>query len=620
MSDADNNTTNPLIEFQEDGRAAVLQYDLPTSSTYHGVRLVDLTIPRAWFRDLGTQPGPDVKDPPAEPILPLLPPALARVESELRATGDADDAIRADKWHDAFNEAVAQDEAVTEGRIAAAKALEGFLGKIKDLTILQDERWEEVWRQVRDEAYAEVAQNLVNTDLWFDEYQHLLGSESEAQGDDLRPWLYMTRSTATGAEPGDRAQAGLSVKDIVALAASGIRVVPVMLQSGRVAGKLVREPDETEPRIVVLEYYRLSSYLGDYGAGKTLNTFTLLPGEESTITIRTWKQIAETRIQSSSILDSYEDQVADEFQEDVQNESTNRRQNSESEGWNVETSASASWGFGRASVKAGAHGTYNSSREDFARNVNNALTKHAAKASHQRKVEINSSTEQREEAGEEVLVTRTIKNINLSRVMNFVFRELNQEFISYLHLTDIRVAFVNGFPLATRVVTLPELNDLLIDYIVPAHRKEVFDSILQAYQQVLDFRDNTVALIETAPDQYLRVKRGALTDDPELSEGQHFDAETPGIIIGKNNNILPTDAIIVDALLGKGMALDQYALDSQDETLRAKKVDNDFSEAEVERLRLALEIVRNKDAEQAELFEKLFEVEAEIEGGEEGGG
>jgi hypothetical protein len=68
------------------------------------------------------------------------------------------------------------------------------------------------------------------------------------------------------------------------------------------------------------------------------------------------------------------------------------------------------------------------------------------------------------------------------------------------------------------------------------------------------------------------------------------------------------------------MALDQYALDSQEETLRAKKVDNDFSEAEVERLRLALEIVRNKDAEQAELFEKLFEVEAEIEGGEEGGG
>lgn len=620
MNDADNTITSPLIEFQEDGRAAVLQYDLPTSATYHGVRLVDLTIPRAWFKDLGTQPGPDVEDPPAEPLIPLLPPALASVESELRATGDADDAIRADKWHDAFNEAVAQDEAVKEGRIAAAKALEGFLGKIKDLTIFQDERWEEVWRLVRDEAYAEVAQNLENTDLWFDEYHDMLGSEPEAHGEDLRPWQYMTRSTAPGAEPGDRAQGGFSIRDIVALAASGIRVVPVMLQSGKVVGKLVREPDESDPRIVVAEYYRLSSYLGDYGAGKTLNTFTLLPGEESTITIRTWKQIAETRIQSSSILDSYEDTVADEFQEDVQNESSNRRQGSKSEGWNVETSASASWGFGSASVKAGAHGTYNSSREDFARNVNNALTKHAAKASHQRKVEINSSTEQREEAGEEVLVTRTIKNINLSRVMNFVFRELNQEFISYLHFTDIRVAFVNGFPLATRVVTLPELNDLLFDYIVPAHRKEVFDSILRAYQRVLDFRDNTVALIETAPDGYLRIKRGALSDDPELSEGQHFDAETPGIIIGKNTNILPTDAIIVDALLGKGVALDQYALDSQEETLRAKKVDSDFSEAEVERLRLALEIVRNNDAERAELFEKLFEVEPEIEGGEEGGG
>jgi hypothetical protein len=315
-------------------------------------------------------------------------------------------------------------------------------------------------------------------------------------------------------------------------------------------------------------------------------------------------------IQSSSILDSYEDEVANEFQTGVQEEHSNKSDVDEANSWGVKASASSSWGFGKASVKGEVKESYNSSREDFARNVHNTLAKHVAKASHQRKIEINSSTERRVEEGEENLVTRILKNINLSRVMNFVFRELNQEFISYLHLVDLRVAFVNGFPQSTRVYTLSELDKLLEWAIIEEHRDEIRNSIIEACSSVLDFRDECRALIELKELEedvsYYRVCRGALSEDPDLAEGQDFDKQTPGIIVKKMSNILPTAAIVVDALLGEGIALDQYALSSQEETIRAKRAENALSEGEKDKLRLALEIIQNKDEERAKLFSQLF--------------
>jgi hypothetical protein len=187
---------------------------------------------------------------------------------------------------------------------------------------------------------------------------------------------------------------------------------------------------------------------------------------------------------------------------------------------------------------------------------------------------------------------------------------LNQEFISYLHLVDLRIAFVNAFPQSTKVYTLSEIDQLLDWAIVEQHREEIRTSITDAYRSVLDFGDEIRELIEfkelETGSGYWRVNRGALSEDPDLAEGQGFDAQTPGIIIRKTTSILPTDAIIVDALLGKGVALDQYALDSQIETLRAKRAENALSEAEEDKLRLAFKIIQSNDEERAKLFHWLF--------------
>jgi hypothetical protein len=617
MSKAKN---DPLISFEKNGRAAVLQYNLPTSSTYSGIRLVDLEIDTDWFTE-DAKKTPDspseyapgiVLDPPPSSIV-SLPDRIITIVDNLRETGDADDGNIAGLWDPILAEVIAKDQAVNEGKIRADKALDELLRV--DIPGPLYKEFSVIIETAMREAYEWMSDNLEYTSLWMDGYKDMVSQENISQEDSNLVYHSILPTQTPKSKK-------FTNKKIVTLAQSNRRVVPTMLQSGEIIGNVVTEPNEAQPRIVLVEHYRLSSYLGNYGAGKTLNTFTLLPGEESTITIRTWKQIKEILAENSSILDSYEEGNANEFQKDIQKEHSNKDKVDEANSWGVEANASATWAWGSASVKAEAKGSHNSSREDFARNVNNTLSKHSANASHQRKIEINSSTERQEEEGEEISVTRILKNLNLSRVMNFVFRELNQEFISYLHLVDLRIAFVNGFPQSTRVYTLSELDNLLDWAIIEEKdRNLIKDSIINAYKSLLDFNDEPCELVkwqENEKDGFWRVRRGALSDDKELEEGQKFDEQTSGIIVKKMINILPTDAIIVDALLGEGIALDQFALSSQEEAIRAKRIANALSESEKDKLDLALKIIENKDTEMAQLFSQLFPpVRVEEEGGDE---
>ena len=42
------------------------------------------------------------------------------------------------------------------------------------------------------------------------------------------------------------------------------------------------------------------------------------------------------------------------------------------------------------------------------------------------------------ETGEETVIERELANINVGRTLNFAFRQMNQEFYSFLHLVDVR--------------------------------------------------------------------------------------------------------------------------------------------------------------------------------------
>lgn len=237
--------------------------------------------------------------------------------------------------------------------------------------------------------------------------------------------------------------------------------------------------------LLLIEEYRLSSFHGDYGVGRTLKTFTLLPGEKTTISLQTYKRRTENARRASSILDSYSKESANDFESSVQREQSNKSNVAKSFSYRAEAEAEANWGWGSAKVSGGVSGSSRSSRQQFSKNVFNATSKHAARASAQRDVEVNTSYEVRTEEGEETSVKREISNVNSSRTLNFIFRQLNQEFITVLHLVDIRVGFYNGYPPSSRELPLHELDTLLDEVVDEDQRETVAKAVIAEIKSIV---------------------------------------------------------------------------------------------------------------------------------------
>ena len=360
----------------------------------------------------------------------------------------------------------------------------------------------------------------------------------------------------------------------------------VMVPSVGWAGNLVYTPhpiDSSEkPKIFLVERYGVSSFLGDYGMGKTVKTFTLLPGETTRISMRTWQSTKESRQESSSIIDSHEQSARERFADKIQNETTDKQTKSKTEEWHVEAEVSASWGFGSASVSGGGSGEYSSGREQFAKQAAESVKEHAAEASSKREMSVTSSSEREEESGSETIIERTISNANMRRVLNFVFRELNQEYITKLHLKDVRVAFTNGRRDSWREVPISGLLGFLEEFVIESKIPKVARAILKVAGFIADREDVMVPTLERVnlvdhgtrieiepatldnngefpvptPTSYYRFKSGPLNQE---------EASNPvdGVLLNDSRITMRTDSVIVEALLGQADALDEYAMSIQ---------------------------------------------------------
>lgn len=379
-------------------------------------------------------------------------------------------------------------------------------------------------------------------------------------------------------------------------------------------------PMVNKQRILLVERHRLSSFLGSYGAGRTIKTFTLLPGEKTRISIKTYSRKEQDIKNASSILDSFDQTSTQDFEKSVQAEQSDKRSASENMSYYVDAEANFNWGWGSAGVKAGVKGGTNSSREEFAKNLSNATQKHASKASAKRDVQVNTSSEVKEQQGEETEIVREIQNINVSRTLNFVFRQMNQEYITILHLADVRLAYWNGDPADKQEFTLPQLETMLERYVKPEHHAKVRDAIVSELSYVFDYKDQSYPLIEerallkdpTKPAEaegnllkrYLRVRKDLQStySDPQSKT----KITVPGIILFADKNVMRTDGIIVDAILGAGDGLDAYSHGLQDETIREKMLGNNLREGQILREKLGQRLVAEKLADQAKIFHDCF--------------
>jgi hypothetical protein len=367
-------------------------------------------------------------------------------------------------------------------------------------------------------------------------------------------------------------------------------------------------PAPPRPRLLLVEVYRLSSYLGAYGAGRVLKTFTLLPGEKTKISVKSYTRRTTDAKQASSILDSFTKESADDFESSMSQEQSDKKTESENFEYHAEAEASASWGWGSAKVSGGVKGGTASSREEFAKNVSNATQKHTAKASAKRDVQVNTSYEVKEETGEETSIERTIENVNLSRTLNFVFRQMNQQFVTILHLVDARIAFFNGHAAAAREVTLPEIDRLLDEFVVAERRAEVREAVLAQIRSVRDHEGIDRPFVEDvdlgAGDKYLRIKRDLLFSYTEPVTEQKIDFT--GVPLAIDKYTMRTEGVIVEALLGQADALDEYAKELQLLEVRRRRADVEKLEAEARRAELVVSVGRSGDADAAKVLANLL--------------
>jgi hypothetical protein len=411
------------------------------------------------------------------------------------------------------------------------------------------------------------------------------------------------------------ALAHLDAATVVTQVNAGNRFVVYRDTSGRCTYRFIPVPRTGVPALLLVEYYRLSSFPARYGAGRTIKTFSLLPGERTRIRVSTYKRTAETASRSSSILDSTSDETESEFERSIQGEQTRRDNNSRAFEYHadVEAEAKASWGWGSVSVtaSAGVKGTSNAAREEFAKNVATAVSQNGARASSRRDVQIDTSLDVKLEAGEEQAIERELENVNVSRTLNFVFRQMNQEFVTLLHLVDIRVAFFNGFAESRAEVPLPELDQLLDTYVLPEHRQAVLDAITGELQGIVDHTGTvradlveSVTLTGTDPMTYLRVNTNATSTYGSGVAGPPISV--PGVILNADTHVMRTDGVVVDSFLGLGNGLDDYSQGLQEEEVRSRRLQNDLRQAELDRLQLAVSLVQSGDTAGVDLYQRVF--------------
>jgi hypothetical protein len=265
-------------------------------------------------------------------------------------------------------------------------------------------------------------------------------------------------------------------------------------------------------------------------------------------------------------------------------------------------------------VSGGARVATTATREEFAKNVSNAVAHNASTASARREIHIDTSLDVQLEEGAEEAVERELENINVSRTLNFVFRQMNQEFHTVLHLDDVRVAYFDGSASSRDERPLTELDGLLDEHVLPEHRDTVRDAVLAELATIRDHRGEThprFVHTVTVDDPHNEVPLTYRRVDPDYATEFRPDPDrpaiaVPGIIMTVDSHIMRTDGVVVDAFLGQGNGLDDYSIGLQTQAVRAQAIANDLQELEAQRLRLANDILRDADEARAALFQRLF--------------
>lgn len=374
-------------------------------------------------------------------------------------------------------------------------------------------------------------------------------------------------------------------------------------------------------RLSVVELYNLSLHYGRYGYGRTINTFTLLPGESTEIEIKSSTQSKTSSEKKTTVFDKVNDSSKSELQDSIETE--NSKSSEETDTKSVSGTIGASYGPVSASVTAGVSSS--SGRQEMARSVASAVSTQASEYSSERSVEANTTTSTEDLNNTSNAVKRKLENLNNNRTLNFVFRQLNQEFVSVLHMVDIRIGFFGADDSYTDG-DLSGLQSFIERYVRANKADDVYAAIIKKIRFVDNYEDKRVDVLimkEAVPvdkpfktinledgcegksskdNDYGSPEESSIVFDKRLKETYYITKDIPipdieGVIIRADKYVLRTDGIVTEAIVGEGDALDEYGRDLQGEDIKEKQANTRILEAKGDLLLLQKEIMNATDDE-----------------------
>ncbi|TAE33186.1 MAG: hypothetical protein EAZ92_00825, partial [Candidatus Kapaibacterium sp.] len=188
---------------------------------------------------------------------------------------------------------------------------------------------------------------------------------------------------------------------------------------------------EVFPQFYFIEEYVTKNFARDCGAGKTLKVHALFPGEETTVTIKTFQETKTTNSRTDNMVDSASQESSQELESIIERESS--KNISTTMGGGIRTNASLNFSIPKVGTgTAGIDKNFNASRTRTtnSRNLSKAISKSVSKSNSSRQITINTSTQESTTQSEEIAIVRKFSNVNKSRVLNLAFRELLQEYIT----------------------------------------------------------------------------------------------------------------------------------------------------------------------------------------------
>ena len=579
------------------GKASQINYNVPLPGAYSWDRIVTLELPNDWYLDGARRAGTS-----------LLTLGVVQGD-EGRLT-----AVNRDRLAQFYRRALPATSRPSLRLVAEVG------GDVEPLLRQSPARRETTER----EPQAELTGDSVRASLL--DRRGVMAEPEDVERQRLRIDSYIERLADMEArvQPADRGRTTITLP----MPGIGNSILPVAVDP--VAGPA--------PRFALVETWELRSFLGDYGLGRTLQTFSLLPGERTTITVDTWRSDAATREDATSIFDSSDIAAQTRFTSALTTETGSAFQ--DQGGWAASVSTSASVGFnvgvvnGQFGMEAGFAANHQEASQRWSSSVSASAAEHASQVNNSRRQAVQASSSTTSASGTTTTTVREISNTNLRRVLNFVFRELNQTYEAYVVLRDIKVAFYNGNPGSVEIVPLPDLGRLIRRHIKEANHEQVARFVLTMCAQRIDAADDLVTTLQvgTNPDgiRYLW-NDVTLNGDGSLQ----FDGDTlasnvrwrftpgslsrddrtvSGAIIDKSSIVLRTDNLVVEALLGQADALDPYASALQALDLQNRQSETLERDAETKRTTDALALVSAQDEKsKIDAWQKIFPDEPDIE-------